>query len=219
MLDKRTYQMCGIAGMNDKSEIDYFDKKYSKSKQNAMSLEVWNKIYLSSGTIMKDDLTMWRLYGDDGKGVCLEFDVTLAKSENFYMAKVDYENKKKSHKWVKVIKDLEKVGLKFNNLNVWKHFFKPHEYSVEKEIRLVFMDSNINQNPQRAWILANGSSIVIPVMRFDFLCEHSPLKLRKIILGPKMSEYEINKAQLESMLSSKSISGIGVECSKISNYR
>lgn len=219
MLDKGTYQMCGIAGMNDKSEINYFDSRISESK-SPLPERICNDVYISSGTSRIDDLTMWRLYGDDGKGVCLEFEVTQTTFKNFHVAKVDYEYSNKqhnSHKWVEVIKDLGKAGLKFNNLNVWKHFFKPCEYSVEDEIRLLFNDND--PGIEREWILANGSSIIIPVVRYKFLKKPFPLKLRKIILGPKMGEREINKAQLGSMLSSKSISGIRVECSKISNYR
>lgn len=225
MLNSKTYQMCGIAGMNDKSETDYFDNKYSRTKQDAKSLSIWNDIYLSSGTLLKDDLTMWRLYGDDGRGVCLIFEVIKPTAGTFYIANVDYEDKRKSHKWVKFIKDLEKKGIKFNKLNVWKHFFKPNEYSIEEEIRLVFYDNGTSKSSasklyiEEKWILTNGSSIIIPVVRFDLLDGKFPLKLRKIILGSKISEHEINKAQLEYMLSSKSISNVSVEYSNINNYR
>lgn len=218
MLNDGTYQMCGIVGMNDKSEVYYFNKKYLPKKQNSMSFDDCNKIYLSSGTSLKDNLTMWRLYGDDGKGVCLVFEVK--PSIDFYIAKVDYEKEDKSHENVKLIKVLIGKGFKFEGLNVWKHFFKPHDYSVEKEIRLMFYEHSDSSSTddkdknKKEWIKANGSSIVIPVKRFDML-EEFPLTLKAIILGPKINEPDLNKVQIESMVKK----GVTVEHSSIENYR
>ena len=222
MLNDGTYQMCGIVGMNDKSEVYYFNKKYLPKKQNSMSFDDCNKIYLSSGTSLKDNLTMWRLYGDDGKGVCLVFEVK--PSIDFYIAKVDYEKEDKSHENVKLIKVLIGKGFKFEGLNVWKHFFKPHDYSVEEEIRLVFYehsDSSSTNNDKKVWIKANGSSIVIPAMRFKFPSDDFPLTLKTIILGPKISEPDLNKMQIESMVKEKKeiVPNIMIERSSIENYR
>lgn len=221
MLKDGTYQMCGIVGMNDKSEVDYFNKKYLPKKQNPMSFDDYNKIYLSSGTSLKDNLTMWRLYGDDGKGVCLVFEVK--PSIDFYIAKVDYEKKDKSHENVKRIKALIGKGFKFEGLNVWKHFFKPHDYSVEEEIRLMFYehsDYSSTNNDKKVWIKANGSSIVIPAMRFKFPSDNFPLTLKTIILGPKISEPDLNKVQIELMVKENGfVPTITVARSSIENYR
>lgn len=217
ILSGRTYQMCGIVGMNDKSEIDYFDNKYSNIK-HSIPERVCNNVFISSGTSLKDDLTMWRLYGDDGKGVCLVFEVKTPT--NFYIANVSYEGKRKSHKWVKTIKELLDEGLKLDSLNVWKHFFKPQEYSVEQEIRLVFYENSERTDDTKKWIKTNGSSIVIPVKRFTFPSDKFPLILKTIILGPKISEPQINKSQIEVMVNgSHNVASINVECSSIDNYR
>ena len=226
MINNMSYQMCGIAGMNDKSETDYFDKKYGKRDLSSVSVRNYNNVYLSSGTSLKDDLTMWRLYGDDGQGVCLVFDVNL--SSNFYMANVDYAEDSKSHNRVKFIKEIIEKGLNFNNLNAWKHFFKPKEYDIEKEIRLIFEDKDISlltKDDKKIWIKTNNSSIIIPAIRFYVLNDSFPLILKTVILGPKVIEPETNKAQLELMLNQVDKKGmwrkrpIKVECSSINHYR
>ena len=224
MINSMSYQMCGIAGMNDKSETDYFDKKCGKQDLPSVSVRNYNNVYLSSGTSLKDDLTMWRLYGDDGQGVCLVFDVN--PSSNFYMANVDYAEDVKSHKQVEFIKAIIEKGLSFNNLNAWKHFFKPSEYNIEQEIRLIFDDNNISTNgDKKIWIKTNNSSIIIPAIRFDVLNDSFPLILKTVILGPRVSEHETNKAQLELMLNQIDKKGlwrkssIKVECSSINHYR
>ena len=226
MINSMSYQMCGIAGMNDKSETDYFDKKYGKKNSSSVSVRNYNNVYLSSGTSRNDNLTMWRLYGNDGQGVCLVFDVN--PSSDFYIANVDYAKDAISHNQVKFIKELIEKGLNFNNLNVWKHFFKPKEYDIEQEIRLIFEDNKtslLTNNDRKIWIKTNNSSIIIPAIRFDVRNDSFPLILKTVILGPKLIEPETNKAQLELMLKQIDKKGmwrkpsIKVECSSINHYR
>ena len=154
------------------------------------------------------------------------FDVNT--SSNFYIANVDYAKDDKSHIQVEFIKEIIEKGLKFNNLNVWKHFFKPNEYSIEQEIRLIFEDNNtslLTNDDKKIWIKTNNSSIIIPAIRFDVLNDSFPLILKTVILGPRVSEPETNKAQLELMLNQIDKKGmwrkpsIKVECSSIKHYR
>lgn len=219
MLSDGTYQMCGIVGMNDKSEIDYFDKQIL-GEDHSIPERVGNDVYISSGSSLKDDLTMWRLYGDNGMGVCLVFEMNPLT--NFYIAKVSYAEDKCSHKLAEFIKEIISKGMKFNNLNIWKHFFKPHDYSVEEEIRLMFYENSefSSTDDKKVWIKANGSSIVIPAMRFKFPSDNFPLTLKTIILGPKINEPDINKVQIEAMIKDiHNIHSVKVEYSSIKHYR
>lgn len=219
MLSDGTYQMCGIVGMNDKSEIDYFDKQIL-GEDHSIPERVGNDVYISSGSSLKDDLTMWRLYGDNGMGVCLVFEMNPLT--NFYIAKVSYAEDKCSHKLAEFIKEIKSKGMKFNNLNIWKHFFKPHDYSVEEEIRLMFYENSefSSTDDKKVWIKANGSSIVIPAMRFKFPSDNFPLTLKTIILGPKINEPDINKVQIEAMIKDiHNMHSVKVEYSSIKHYR
>lgn len=221
MLNKKTYRMNGIVGMNDKSEIDYFDKTCNNIKSGS-SVQELNDTYLSSCTTLNDDLTMWRLYGDDGKGVCLEFKILPYEKwfDNFILAHVNYAEGKTKHKALKLLEELSFANIRFSELYKWKHFFKPYDYNVEKEIRLMFYDNGRYDNGvvNRDWIKTLSHSIINPIVDFNFNSSGFPIQLTKIILGPKMQELNINSNQITYLLS---IKGYAIEVinSSIQNYR
>lgn len=221
MLNKKTYRMNGIVGMNDKSEIDYFDKTCNNI-QSGSSVQELNDTYLSSCTTLNDDLTMWRLYGDDGKGVCLEFEILPYEKwfDNFILAHVNYAENKEVHKSLELINGLSSANLSFSELYKWKHFFKPYDYNVEKEIRLMFYDNRRYDNGvvNRDWIKTLSHSIINPIVDFNFNSSGFPIQLKKIILGPKMQELNINGNQISYLLSLKGCV-IEVTNSSIQNYR
>lgn len=219
MLNKGTYRMNGIVGMNDKSEIDYFDKKSLKIGSTVKEL---NDTFLSSCTSLEDDLTMWRLYGDDGKGVCLEFEILPLRDrlDNFILAPVNYAEDRKHHKALKMLKKLSEANMRFTELYKWKHFFKPYDYYVEKEIRLMFFDNGRYDNGviNRDWIKTWSHSIINPIVDFKLKSTGFPIQLKRIILGPKMHESDINKSQIDYLLSLRGYDA-KTDISKIKNYR
>ncbi len=219
MLNKGTYRMNGIVGMNDKSEIDYFDTICLKTGSSVREL---NDTFLSSCTSLEDDLTMWRLYGDDGKGVCLEFEILPLRDrlDNFILAPVNYAEDRKQHKALKMLKKLSEANMRFVELYKWKHFFKPYDYFVEKEIRLMFFDNGRYDNGviNRDWIKTWSHSIINPIVDFKLNSVGFPMLLKRIILGPKMQEVDINKSQLEYLISLRGYS-VNTDISKIKNYR
>jgi hypothetical protein len=221
MLNKGTYRMNGIVGMNDKSEIDYFDKK-SNMKSSGLSIRELNKTYISSCSFLEDDLTMWRLYGDDAQGVCLVFEIVPVEKrhEDFFLAPVNYEEKGHVHKALEMLKKMATLKIRFVELDKWKHFFKPFEYAVEQEIRLMFFDNEKYNNGviNRDWVKTWSHSIVNPIVDFKLNAPSFPLQLRRVILGPKMLESNINKGQLEDLISTRGYN-IQVDFSKIDNYR
>ncbi len=221
MLNIGTYRMSGIVGMNDKSEIDYFDKECPIDTSGS-SIRALNETFISSCSFHKDDLTMWRLYGDDAKGVCLEFDIipTDKRYDGFVLAPVSYAEKRDSHEALKLLKELSDLNVRFADLNKWKHFFKPYDYNVEKEIRLMFYDNGRYDNGviNRDWVKTWSHSIINPFVDFKLNSSKFPLQLKQILLGPKMPERNINRNQLEDLLLAKGLN-IDVGVSKIDNYR
>lgn len=222
MLNKGTYRMNCIIGMNDKSEIDYFDKKYSKINPGSL-MEELNKIYLSSCSSLKDDLTMWRLYGDDARGVCLDFEIVFPekRDNNFVLAYVNYAEERGKHNALEMLNQLyynEKMN--FNRIDKWKHFFKPYDYNVEREVRLMFLDDERYNNCviNRDWIRTWSHSIIIPTVDFKLNSPDFPLQLKGITLGSKMPEQELNRFQLENLISSKKYE-ISIATSEIVHYR
>lgn len=238
-----TFRMNGLLGMNDITEINYVDDylndapiPFQKLHHNTVS--AINKRYISSCSLqsMADNLTMWRLYGDDCKGVCLFYKVNKINLNNHtLLQKVSYANKDGKHllleflKWIKRdIENILELTFEFRKLRYWKHFFKPFDYSVEKEVRLLVIDSEDVPIQKRDWVLTDSHSILNPVIDIRLNHPDFPLILDEIILGPKIPEANINKVQIEEFLrikkpqttfETKNYSKINVRISNIQNYR
>lgn len=244
MLNKLSFRMCGLAGMNDKSEVNYVDRylngnetPYDKLHHNTIS--AINKRYITSCCSIdkKDDLTLWRLYGDNARGVCLVYDIIGSNlGDRVLLHEVKYPNKEGKHTELDFVKEVisrikTKCGAKFEfrKLVYWKHFFKPKEFQGESEVRLLIVDDgSLTKERKQDWVLTNDHSIIIPVIDFNLNDPEFPLNLREIILGPNCPEKEINVKQIEELLR---ISGfrtsnnrghhpqVRVRESKIHNYR
>lgn len=70
-------RMMSVTAMNDKTEIGHLfsdiNKNESEYLENKTKISFAQHRYITSFTNKIDDLTMWRLYGDNGNGVCLIF--------------------------------------------------------------------------------------------------------------------------------------------------
>ena len=185
-----TYRMNGIAGMNDKSEGDLLDSI-------SYEIEDSNNIFISSFSTLEDNLTMWRLYGDNAKGVCLVFtgkDDYEDKDNLFWLYPVSYDDKYKQ-----VVIDLYNNGFKINNIEKWIYFFKNKHFKTEEEVRLLVQ----NSSNKKEWYKTNDNSIINSYIELKLDDNNFPLKLTKIILGPKCPESGDNKMQMEAMLKEK----------------
>lgn len=141
IIESQQHCMCCIEGMNDTTEVDWMDRQlnvemrdieiYSKSTNNIFILSLCEKD-------MEDDLTMWRLYGDDTKGVCLVYDVKDSLPDGFLLKKVDYE--------MQTLKTLSSIidnidNFEYKGINdTWKHFLSRKNMRLKKNI-VYFMTS------------------------------------------------------------------------------
>ena len=219
-LSERKQSMCSIACMNDKSEIDYalsFIRDNTPNSNVIQRLSArtdgWESItqsYILFGSRMgkKDDLNMWRLYADDSKGVCLWYDVNEPLPDNFFLAKVCYAKNGTHAELAYLASKLGKSvcgrSFELHNLNSWLHFFKPSEYSVEEEVRLLYAMSDMQEFETCAgkWILNDTNGVISSVVSFPIEKTSSrfPLKLSHIVLGPNLRERNVNKTQLQAMI-------------------
>lgn len=223
MLKCGKIRMSGLAGMNDKSETDYIEKiLYGSARANS---EVNNIFILSCSVNKNDDLTQWRLYGDDAKGVCLKFapDKNKLNGAGFFLQKIKYVDGE-YESIIKQLKDLVRhvhsltdYKFVFRTLHKWCHFIKSEDWNVESEIRLLYIVDKCKwQVYDQEWLLANGTNILNPYM--DIGLDKFPLKLEEIMLGPKCPDQETNKLQLEELIEEKSMK-ITVSLSSIKHYR
>ena len=237
IIKNKKIRLNGIVGMNDSTEADFVEKiLYGKKLDNIESQKKANSIYImscSSGNNI-DKLTQWRLYGDDTKGACLVFEINennKTSSRGFKLGKVQYckyksdslEEKNNPSEILSNIKDfIESVYDKtllpfvFHSFHEWAHFYKPEDYEIEDEIRLLYVN---NGSITKKWFVSNkinviNSYIEIPLAKRDF-----PLKLTEIYLGPKCPERDENKKQLKVMLNEINRDDVDVILSDIECYR
>ena len=240
IFDSNEQSMCSVVGMNDTTERNYYalyvKKKFSKQIKSMDDHEMSNifpsnndfHYYITSLMPKKnyDNLDMWRIYGDDGKGVMLEYEVNNhLLSSNFFLSNILYETSKDSNGVIKFLFYLMLYDfgggrhIQFHFWNVWQHMFKPYEYRNEKEIRLLYMSKDVDR-----WVLNEQYNILMPIKLFSLYgvkCtkQEFPLKLKRILLGPKIMEKTTNKEMLKIALSNIGFNDVEVEYSSIYSYR
>jgi len=245
MLNYVSFRMNGLVGMNDKSEVNYvetylngIEKPLIKEHHNTI-IAINNRYITSCSKVeRKDDLTLWRLYSDDAKGVCLVFDVKSNNlNNNVLLQKVKYADEDGKHKELDFLKqvkdDVESItgfNFEFKKIGYWKHFFKPYDYSIEEEVRLLIIDNDSLTKIKSDWVMTFTHSIINPIMDFGLNSKSFPIQLKEILLGPKCPEPESNLVQIKEMIrrkkreiieksSDSNLNNLKVELSKIKHYR
>lgn len=226
--------MCSITCMNDKGETSYADKYvgYGAFSNSSKSIKENNDCFILSccNKDMIDNLTMWRLYGNDGKGVCMEYDVDLSKIDNkeFFYAPVSYGKVMNEHPaldYIKKIRQWKKRGWCFElkRWYIWKHFFKSYLFKEEKEVRLLFIWTEKSLD-RVEWIMDSTNNIASRICLFPISSNRLPLTLKRAIIGPKCPEQESNVDQFNYMnghtkTMPSSVGRPAVGRSKIEDYR
>lgn len=237
LITSNTQSMLSVVSMNDRSEIDYTEEYFKRVHKGNSSYwqtieEPLNTYILSCMENEHDELTMWRLYGDDTKGACLVYsiDPNLINNTEYNLAPLSYADKDHKHRELNLVYDMMTRGIKINKgikikfvfkrWNIWKHFFKPYDYHIENEVRLLYRHNKATKG--KKWILSN-LNIFTPLIEFSSYKneddkERLPLQIQKIILGPNFPESSLNK-EILTRLMKENLSPIGVEQSTIDNYR
>lgn len=204
-------RVMSVTAMNDRMEIGHLYGKLSNDK--SAYLEDKTKIYfarqryLTSFTTRIDDLTMWRLYGNQGRGVCLLFSEPY--NCDFYYP-IDYASgKSEIIKTAKLIcNEIEELGMSFTFKSIetiWQYFHKQEGFSDEKELRYLRIDKTL---PDGYILASNGivSGYKDLLLTGDYEIENRfPCCLQGIILGPNMKNVDVNMYQLENLAHERGI--------------
>ena len=201
--------MCSITCMNDKGEMSYADKYvgYGAFSHSTNGIKEDNDCFILSccSRDMIDNLTMWRLYGNDGKGVCLEYDVDWTKIDNktFFLAPVSYGVSMGNHPTLDYIRSIRHWRLngwsfELKRWHIWKHFFKSHLFKEEQEVRLLYIWTEGSQDKVE-WIMDSTNNIVSRLCKFPIKDGRLPMILSKAIIGPKCPEQGSNVDQFNYM--------------------
>jgi hypothetical protein len=205
----------------------YISKGYSDGTTEA-SLEFTKlvsikDIYVSSFSLIEDDLVMWRLYSENAYGACIEFSF----DNNNQPFEVDYNKNylllapllyPKVLDFEKEIKDfienyLNKLSLDINQnseLLIPTHLdimykllkIKNHIFEFENEARIIYYGQAENQNID----YLNLGSYLKPIykLKLDKEIGKSSLKINSLILGP-LNDISISDISLSMFLDSKGI--------------
>lgn len=227
-----SYRMCATEGMNDIEDGTFLWKKlYGDMSKEDLLPQNRDTIFILSCSPIKaiEDLTMWRLYGDDTKGVCLVYDIgDNAQNDGFYLRKVKYDGDSDIiEKFESLTKDFfkeTKLTFVFNYWDLWSAFVKSKEYAVEEEIRLAYIPSLLpEKNREKHWLLTKSNQIISEYLDFkESATAPFPLKLKKVWLGASCPEQRVNTTQLQNMIDSSDgfkDKNIIVSPSEITNYR
>ena len=229
-LESKMQGMCCLVGMNDKSEVYYADKYVGLSKgKTAYDHKKENKYFILSCVedTPEENLMMWRLYGDNTKGVRIKY-TPKAMPEGFRFCKIYYGKKDNTHPGLEIIKAMQKKSIgplyfKFTHFDYWKHFFKPYDYAIEKEVRLLYELIDSNPPEKIDWIKGSEFSILMPLALFKEV--HFPLDIEEIKIGPNMMSRETNLLQIQQLVDDNKILPISKDTenhvldSRIDHYR
>jgi hypothetical protein len=210
-LTNNSFRMNCLVGMNDTSEVNYAENYISGSNRDYTTahwktVDAFNRRFISSCSLKEDDLTQWRLYSDDSKGVCLILDVKQELlNSKFILKRISYGNKDGTHPVLDFIKNIIStlkndfnIDFEFKTLSTWRHFFKPFDYTIEEEVRLLFMHRD--EEIKKGWLLTSTHSILNPYVEFKLNDDELPIQLIEIVLGPKCPEKEMNMKQFEQLI-------------------
>lgn len=208
ILDGHKVNMCSLVCMNDPSEKDYADTETGIPNTEGKAEDSF--IISACEAEKETDLTMWRLYGDDAKGICIRFDVQKDKvnEKGFTLAPVSYANKDGFHFELEVIKRMRELCVVsgrqfvFHNWKIWKHFFKKYQFAIEQEIRLLFLPEiqGASKQAESKWFLDDRTSMYSEMKLFDVstLKTDFPLVVNKIILGVRFPSNKENAEQINN---------------------
>lgn len=224
MIEGDKQGLASIICMNDKTECYYADNYLSHidNTSSAEAKDVTPNYYkeseyyiLSCVNNEKERLFMWNMYGEKGFGVRIQYQLkSEGLSNSFIVAQVDYAEDINRHTTLDNLHTLltTEYGLnfKFSKWNVWKHFFKPYEFSEEKEIRILYYKDEYNNSLGVEWI--SRPDMVFPLLQFEM--SSFPYAIHTIVLGPKINR-KMNVEMLKKFLKHLGNKTINVEPSSI----
>lgn len=195
-------RMNSIVSMNDKTETDFLEgviRNYKEEyEQDHDKFLFADKEFITSFTKRIDELDMWRLYGDNARGVCMVFERDNKDGDNLYKIRyLDPERDlKKVEKLIKALKG-QRIKFRLNILQEYRHFLKHSDFETEDEYRLLMS----SEKPD-GWCINSDNGILTPYLERELRKIGKieggdyPFKLKKIILGPAMREKYANMMQV-----------------------
>lgn len=127
ILSEKSIRLYNINGTNDKSDVSHYAKLFKLDDSIIQNYK--DEVYIMSNccsTILNsdDELTLWRLYGNDGYGCCIEFEyIEDPFATNTHRYNINYVNN-----------ETERLNLFFSKHNEFNNKYKPFNINADKFI-------------------------------------------------------------------------------------
>lgn len=185
MLNENSIRLYNLINVNDPNEYDFYvdgmlqDSDSENIKRNTFVFSLCGLGVLESDNI----LNLWRLYGDGGLGVAIEFDIEIKECGtlcNYFLGKILY-HKSDVTAFMNKNSDFEsRVGKKVKLeklVRVPACFHKNPYYSIEEEVRLMtFNDMSVGLSK----FLSQHSDY-----RMEYNSRYELVVYQKLYLGPQ----------------------------------
>lgn len=222
--------LSSLIGLNDKSEVNYINEYMEKGWENKfhpITLTYHNSRFIICFSKKRDNLTQWRLYGNEGKGVMLKFNVVnnFSSGNNIYLNDINYNLKNFDiiKEYRKLFREKFKISFNLEIIDYWKFFYKKEDYSDEAETRLIV--NTPHQFTKHIDFKINRYGIITPYIELDCINKTSSsiINLTEIMIGPCVKESEINAFQIGQLVKRLYTNELGLEIpiltSAIDHYR
>lgn len=158
-----------------------------------------DRMYVSCLSATYDSILMWSYYGQDHRGLCLEFEID---ENSKYLSKVEYQTERPTMQLEKLMRnfcgqlfaqrDMSNVSKDptLLPLVVQPYITKSKEWEHEQEFRLIYLEEAFSKEGIEECMCDDGKE--------RYMC---PVKITKVFFGANMS-YE-NKKALRETISSK----------------
>lgn len=185
-----------IVGMNDKTETNFMIdiiKNFRESiEKEGDEYILANRKFITSFSGKKDDLNMWRLYGDNARGVCLVFSLKSQQDSSLRKIKYVAEEDELILKINRLMISLKKKNINFcfNKMLSNLHFIKHKDYVDEDEYRYY-----LESDKPAGWYINNDNNVMTPYVEKNLFgngVNSFPFQLKSIILGPAMVAQDVN---------------------------
>ncbi len=192
IINENSVRLSCLKNLNDPNELKHFtegllpDETIDNIKDNTYILSLCDTSILEEDNI----LNLWRLYGDQGFGVAIEFEIEFkwhSSMDCYYLGKVIYEkpNLKEFVENHEAFKKSHNVEVRPDNLiRVPASFNKSQYYKIEEEVRLMYFKEHSTRK-------ATSSLEKINKFKWDFNNRNELVTYHSLDLGDwiKISEF------------------------------
>lgn len=229
ILETGYLRMSEFGNLIDKHELLYASNvfkdnplfQFDNTELNFLKENIFCLSACQSNEITKRNALMWEVYGDKGKGVIIEFELTKKAPSNFLLGNVQY-----GEEALRPLKEIKKLSEEIKNDNAAifpnnfpellleiQSFHKTKRYEAEEEVRLflkveryqykehelesIYKDINSNQEVKYFnKLFLKGRHLYLDKENFNninILNEFPQIEIKNIILGFNISdENQIN---------------------------